>query len=151
MKWGLFFSILSSGIVSGTVFGFLMKEFERLTSKNVYTLLLNVDYVPIVKQWSLPEWGEFGIHLLISTIISVLFFLILRLKNWGPIPFMSVVLITCLVIGLGLYPTTLLSQGTPGLFDLYAFLLWELGHLIFGLILGSLLLLIRSSSIPGSK
>lgn len=151
MKWSLFFSIISSGILSGSVFGLLMKGLEALTSKTVYYLLLNVDYVPIVKQWGLNEWGEFGIHLWISILMSFVFYFILKLKKWRPIRFMGFVLIVCMVIGLCLYPTTLLSQGTPRLLDTSAIFLWELGHLIFGLILGSLLLLIRESSITHSK
>lgn len=119
-----------------------MKELEQITANKVYLLLLTVNYVPILGDMNVSEGVEFGIHLLISVGLSIVFFIVLRTRKWRQGQFIGLTTLSCAGIGLLLYPTTLLSVGTPGLLDLNSILIWELGHLIFGLLLGTGLVII---------
>lgn len=126
----------AAGLVSGAALGLFLKAVELRTSYRVYTLLLNVDYIPILNRMQLPELVEFTLHLLISVVISVLLVWLLRSRPWRPIYSTCVVIAVGLFIGLLLYPTTLLSERTPDLTSMPAFLWWLLGHGLYGLLLG---------------
>jgi hypothetical protein len=103
----------------------------------VYTLLLNVDYVPILQDIKLSEIVEFGLHMVISILLAIgLNFYITR-KDFGKDTIQHFVIKVSLTIGLVLYPTTLLSERTPSLTSTNAFLFWMIGHWIYGLVLGS--------------
>ncbi|MDT3765193.1 hypothetical protein [Priestia filamentosa] len=45
MKWRAFIG----GIISGIIMSVFLKGIEELTHLRVYTLLLNVDYIPLLK------------------------------------------------------------------------------------------------------
>ncbi len=59
-----------SGFLSGVVIGFFLKIVQFLTNIEVYTLLLNMDFI-----YSKPlnEPIEFSLHILVSIFIGVLF------------------------------------------------------------------------------
>lgn len=130
-----FMKAVAAGIISGLALGFFLKMAESLTGMKVYTLLLNVDYVPVLNRFRLPEWGEFSLHLVISVLLSIVLYFYQRKYSLSA----GWVVKISLAIGLLLYPTTLLSERTPGIFSGYAFFLWMTGHGIFGIILGWLL------------
>ena len=50
---------ISIGMFSGIILGLCLKWIEWLTGKQVYTLLLNVDFIPIIGPIQWPEWVEF--------------------------------------------------------------------------------------------
>ncbi|EHB62807.1 hypothetical protein [Paenibacillus lactis] len=62
--------MLGSGLAAGSLLGIYLKFIEHFTSFNVYTLLLNVDYIPGLNRLELPEWVEFLLHLAISVLLS---------------------------------------------------------------------------------
>jgi len=130
---------LLAGLISGIALGLLLKLMEEVTQKKVYTLLLNVDYIPLLKEYKFSEVIEFSFHLLISVILSILLFLFLRQKNWAAKHNMYFVIIVSLIIAILLYPTTTFSQRTPALSDWAAIFYWLLAHLLYGSILGVLL------------
>jgi len=69
------------GIVSGIVLTIFMKMIEQLTLYKVYTLLLNVDYIPILNRYQFSEIIEVGFHIAISIVLSLsLYLLIIYLK-----------------------------------------------------------------------
>lgn len=135
-----------AGIASGIFLGLFLRMIEHVTSLEVYTLLLNVDYVPVLKELKLPELIEFALHLVISVLLSILLAIFLKSKNWPRARSLSWVSLLCLAVGLLLYPTTVLSNRTPELTDLNALLFWLAGHLLYGIALGWLLTGSRGAS-----
>ncbi len=135
-----------AGIAAGILLGLSLKIIEHITTLKVYTLLLNVDYVPVLKEVKLPELIEFALHLVISVLLSILLASFLKSKNWSRGRSLSWVSLVCLAVGLLLYPTTVLSNRTPELPDLAALLFWLGAHLLYGIALGWLLTGSREAS-----
>lgn len=128
-----------AGLISGVFLGLFLKVVEITTSIKVYTLLLNVDYVPILQHYKLSEIIEFSIHLFISVVISISLLFFFNKKNLPTIKRILIVILFSFVIGVLLYPTTALSNRTPSLTNLPAFGYWLLGHSLYGGLLGFLL------------
>ncbi|MGG4343568.1 hypothetical protein [Paenibacillus lautus] len=135
-----------AGTVAGIFLGLFLKMIEQVTSLKVYTLLLNVDYVPVLKELKLSELIEFALHLVISVLLSIALAIFLKQKNGSRGRSLSWVSLVCFSVGLLLYPTTGLSDRTPELSDLPALLFWLAGHLLYGIALGWLLTDSRGSS-----
>jgi hypothetical protein len=110
-----------AGIVSGVALGVFLKIVESGTGLKVYTLLLNVDYVPVLKTMELTESAEFGLHLIISIGLSIGMQYYLLQKNWIQKEKLRFAVKVSLKVGLLLYPTTLLSERTPEITNLSAF------------------------------
>ncbi|ESU33445.1 hypothetical protein G3A_05880 [Bacillus sp. 17376] len=127
---------LVAGLISGIALGLFLKLIQSITSIKVYTLLLNVDYIPILKDLKLSEVVEFGLHIVISIGLAfVMNFYIIR-KDFHREAIRRFVIRISLIVGLLLYPTTLLSERTPPITSAYAFLFWMAGHWIYGFVLG---------------
>jgi hypothetical protein len=127
------------GIISGVVLGLFLKSVELASGKKVYTLLLNVDYIPFLKEIKTSELLEFCLHLVISIFVVIVLCYFLQRKEWTNPKKKWFVLWLSLAIGVSLYPTTMLSERTPEFTDLYAFLFWMGGHGIYGWLLSFLL------------
>ena len=113
----------------------LLKITQHITSLEVYTPPLNVDYVPVLKELKLPELIEFAPHLVISVLLSILLAIFLKSKNWPRGRSLS------WFLGLSGRRTSpvsdyRLSKRTPELTDLAALLFWLAGHLLYGITLG---------------
>ncbi|GKV68672.1 hypothetical protein NCCP2716_11700 [Sporosarcina sp. NCCP-2716] len=124
------------GLLSGLVLTFLFKWTEAVTGEKIYTLLLNVDYIPIFGEVSYPEWLEVAFHLIVSVAVAFGFLLMYRLRpQWHrhAVPICTAVSV---LIGILLFPTTALSDRTPAITDGTALLYWLIGHAIFGALLG---------------
>lgn len=134
-----FTQLVWAGIAAGIILGLILNMVEHFTSYKVYTLLLNVDYVPVLKELQLSDLTEFMLHLLISVLLSMALTLFLQQKAWSRKRSMSFVILVCLAVGLLLFPTTALSVRTPALSDLAALAFWLTGHLAYGLALGWML------------
>lgn len=126
------------GIISGIFLGIFLKVIELTTKINVYTLLLNVDYIPIINQVKFPEIIEFLFHLIISVLVAVFLVNFLKVRKWRPLKNFYFVIIFSLFISLILFPTTDLSERTPELTSIPALLYWLLGHILYGVLLGYL-------------
>jgi hypothetical protein len=124
-----------SGIVSGIFLGLFLKVIEVMSGVKAYTLLLNVDYIPILKTYSFPEFVEFLLHLIISVIVAVVLFSILKKYQWAQKQIMFRTIFISFLIGVLLFPTTALSDRTPELTSISALSFWLLGHLLYGWIL----------------
>lgn len=101
--------------------------------------MLNVDYIPLIKQIELPEIVEFGLHMVISIILAVVLNIYINRKDFQKEAIHRFALTVSLIVGLLLYPTTLLSERTPSITNTYAFLVWMAGHWIYGWVLGRIL------------
>ncbi len=116
-----------------------MKFIQSITSLKVYTLLLNVDYIPFLKELKLSEVVEFGLHMVISIMLAFVMNFYISRKEFGKEAIHRFVIRVSLIVGLLLYPTTLLSDRTPSITNAYAFAVWMAGHWIYGLVLGRVL------------
>ncbi|MFC3041216.1 hypothetical protein ACFOGI_13285 [Virgibacillus xinjiangensis] len=128
----------AAGVIAGILLGICLKSFELITGKAVYTLLLNIDYIPLVSDWELGEGGEFLLHLMVSVVIApVLHYL---LSHWHKERETVLYVAGSTVIGAAYYPVTILSEKTPALLDPAAFLLWISAHVLYGYVLAILLI-----------
>lgn len=117
--------------------GAFLKIVQAVTGKQVYTLLLNVDYLPVIKNWELGEGLEFTLHLGVSVmLVFVLYTVFVRRglsENFSPYVVANV------LIGALLFLTTSFSNRTPEFTDGAAFLYWLAGHLVYGVVIGILI------------
>ncbi|KAF0818847.1 hypothetical protein KIS4809_2138 [Bacillus sp. ZZV12-4809] len=127
--------VIFTGMLSGIFLGLFLKMIEISTDIKVYTLLLNVDYFPILKNYNFPESIEFVFHLVISGILAVCLFFIINKYRWNRTQIITRTLFITFIIGVLLYPTTALSVRTPELTSISAMFFWLLGHLLYGLLL----------------
>ena len=121
-------------IISGGIFGLFLRAIQQFTGKKVYTLLMNIDYFPILKDLKLSEIVEFSLHILVSiTVVIVLYY---GLRKVGHEQRVSTYIWLNVLIGGLLYLTTTFSERTPELTDMIAFTYWLVGHAIFGVLVG---------------
>ncbi|TDL35168.1 hypothetical protein E2R51_05470 [Jeotgalibacillus sp. S-D1] len=122
------------GILSGIILGALLKWFEAVTSVKIYTLLLNVDFIPIVGNYIWPEWIEFIFHLIISIIIGIIFLVILnKIGNTVKNQFFVAFALTIPTIFLYFPLAALAIKDVPAPLNGFAFTLWTIGHLGYAL------------------
>lgn len=124
-----------AGILGGIALGLFLKLCEWLTGIRVYTLLLNVDYVSILDSFEFTEIGDFILHLIVSVPLAIFLFWLAAHRNWQSRVIWKMVWL-CMLIGLLLYPLTVLSDRTPALDFFPAVLLWLAGHAVYGGVLG---------------
>ncbi|RFA36188.1 hypothetical protein CAI16_05175 [Virgibacillus dokdonensis] len=129
--------LIWSGCISGVVLGVFLKLTEQMTSKRVYTLLLNVDYIPILKDLPLNEFGEFMLHMIVSVILVPVIYV--ALTQIGHQQNLFAYMLLSSFIGAVIYVTTSFSERTPDLLDGTSFLLWVIGHVVFGWVTGFLI------------
>jgi hypothetical protein len=125
--------IFVSGALSGFALGFFLKFIEASTGKKVYTLLLNVDFIPFFNRIIWPQWIEFFFHLIISFMIAAGFFILLLHFNR---PYITALIVTSPAVML-YFPLSLLAiKPVAGVNDVLAFLYWTAGHLLYAFVLG---------------
>lgn len=128
------------GIVAALLLALFFKVVEERTSHKVYTLLLNIDYIPVLNTVQFPEIVEVGFHIIISVVVCLFLFLFIRFKK---ITQSRKIIRFCVVVNVLIailyYPTTLLSERTPAFTNLWAFVFWIIGHIGYGWIVGVLL------------
>ncbi len=137
-KQGLQRAILY-GLISGLFLAALLKIVEYITRFKVYTLLINVDYIPYVNTFVFPELVEVGFHLIVSLALAIcLYLLIVYRKISSRKKIMFLCTFVCFIIGAALFPTTTFSDKTPAFTSIPSFLYWIVGHIMYGYILGIL-------------
>lgn len=127
-------------MVAGLILTLFFKIIQSITEYKVYTLLLNIDYIPFLNRILLPEIVEVALHLIVSIALSiVIFFIILtqQIKSASRIFFFCIC--TSFIIGACYFPTTLLSDRTPSINSIPSLAYWLLGHVLYGFTLGILL------------
>lgn len=132
------------GLITGIWLGIVFKVIQNLSGHRVYRLLLNADYVPVLKEFRLTEGIEFAIHVGISIALCIVLGLIWQ--RWArskPISLGQIIGVTAGIgfgIGALLYSTTLLSSGgTPPIDSLPAWFWWLIVHAGYGALSGLLL------------
>jgi hypothetical protein len=127
------------GMISGLFLAALLKIVEYITRFNVYTLLLNVDYIPYVNTFVFPELVEVGFHLIVSLALAICLYLLIvyrKISSRKKIIFLCT--FVCFIIGVALFPTTTFSDRTPAFTSILSFSYWIVGHIMYGYILGIL-------------
>lgn len=128
------------GLISGLVLAAFLKVTELITQFKVYTLLLNVDYIPYINTFAFPELIEVGFHLIVSIALAVcLYLLFVHLKITSRKQIIVTTTAACFIIGIALFPTTTFSDKTPDFTSIPSFSYWMAGHFSYGCILGYLL------------
>jgi hypothetical protein len=125
-------------MLSGIFLGLLLKLIESISQIRVYTLLLNVDFIPIINQIKWSEPIEFLFHIVISIFISFVFILLADLlnlqKSLDKLWLLSLIL--CLpTFGLYFVLSLLAIQEVPAWNYLPAFTYWTIAHLIYAWVL----------------
>lgn len=129
--------LLWIGLVAGTVFGLVLKGIQAISGKQVYTLLLNVDYLPWLNQFEFHELTEFSFHLLVSVIVVfVLYGILTRMQLAYDV---RSYMLANIFIGAMLFSTTAFSLNTPDVLDGTAFGLWIVAHIFYGYLVGKLI------------
>lgn len=125
------------GFWSGLLLGLLLKWIQRVTGEQVYTLLLNVDFIPFVGKINWSEPVEFAFHLAISLLISIAYVYLAKRRNYsfGQLTLLSLLL--CIPTFILFFPLSSLAIRTdvPALTDVGAYLYWILAHLTYALAL----------------
>jgi len=122
------------GVLSGFMMGLLLKLCEFLTDIKVYTLLLNVDFIPLIGRIAWDEPIEFFFHLLMSIVIAFVFIIsvnFLRMKA----QFVSLWLISFIIclpaICSFFILANLTNKDVPQWNDWSAFSYWCLAHVFY--------------------
>ncbi|QUG43368.1 hypothetical protein KD050_09155 [Psychrobacillus sp. INOP01] len=140
LKKKLLLKVVLDGTIAGLVLTLFFKVIQFITEYKVYTLLLNIDYIPVLNQFKFPEVVEVAFHLIISIVVSLILFFLIRQFKKKSVTRMIAFCISCsFVIGALYFPTTFLSERTPAITSLPSLGYWMLGHVLYGYILGILL------------
>lgn len=124
--------VLCIGSISGIVLSAWMYLWQQITSIKVYTLLLNVDFIPFLRQ---VDWNGYMLnffHIIISWAIVFVYFWLnkKRARNKWLIGMGLSICAACVYFPLAL----LANQPVPALDDLSAIIIWYSGHLLYGLL-----------------
>ncbi|WP_313894215.1 hypothetical protein [Psychrobacillus sp.] len=127
------------GLISGLFLAVFLKMVEKITQLKVYTLLLNIDYIPYINTFVFPELIEVGFHLIVSIALAIGLYLSLVYKNiFSRTKIIFLCIFVCFFIGLMLFPTTMFSDKTPQFTSIPSFSYWIVGHVMYGYIIGVL-------------
>ncbi|MFP7479666.1 hypothetical protein [Terribacillus saccharophilus] len=141
--------VLWIGSLTGVVLSVWMYFWQQITTVKVYTLLLNVDFIPLIRQ---VDWNGFMLnlfHIIISWAIVLVYFWLrkrCRIGRW--------------MIGIGLsicaafvyFPLSLVAkQPVPGVNDWSAIIIWFGGHLLYGLLVITLTDIFYKSKFLGNQ
>lgn len=133
----LFMKLLFIGVVSGFTLGGFLGIIQQLTHKKVYTLLVNIDYIPVAQDWEVGPVMDFSFHLIVSiAVVFVLYFVFKKLNLHRKI---TIYIFANVVIGSLLFSVTALSERTPAVTDAVAFSYWVVGHAIYGASVGMMI------------
>lgn len=130
-------AILLGGI-SGLVLGLLFKWIETMMNIKIYTLLLNIDFMPLIGKIHWGEPLEFVFHTLFSCIISYIYILIIEVKK---VRYLKNYLFWALIVTIPTIPlyfplSNLAIKDVPANNNFCSVLFWTIGHIIYALILG---------------
>ncbi|NGP44387.1 hypothetical protein G4V62_05240 [Bacillaceae bacterium SIJ1] len=124
-----FIAGVSSGIFSGVILGLILAAFEEISGKRVYTLLLNIDFIPWLSRWSGNMWIEWVLHMTVAVSIGCIHVLLTEIYKWPDV--LSASALTVIALFMYIPLSTLALGPAPSLIDGMAWGLWFLGHLCF--------------------
>ncbi|TLS37678.1 hypothetical protein [Pseudalkalibacillus caeni] len=124
---------LIAGTVAGLILGLFLKWVEARDGSLVYTLLLNIDFIPLIGTVKWPEEIEFLFHIVISWGLGIaVSFLAHHYKSHRSCSLLILSAAFTFPAVLLYFPLTLLSEKrTPPVTDSNAFLWWSAGHFLY--------------------
>ncbi|RRN69049.1 hypothetical protein EI200_18005 [Peribacillus simplex] len=137
MNGKTFYKVSLIGLINGIMLGLTMKWVEMFSGKQVYKLLLNVDFLPVIGTVPWSEASLYFFHLLFSLAITFSYVYILHplklFREWNKYTLAFLTIIPAIML---YFPLSALSKTEVVLpSDLTAFFLWSLLHLFYGLFL----------------
>ncbi|CAH0173965.1 hypothetical protein [Peribacillus simplex] len=131
------YKVFLIGLTNGILLGLIMKWVEIFSGKQVYKLLLNVDFLPVIGAVSWSEASLFFFHLIFSLAVTFSYVHILHplkiFRNWNKYTLAFLTIIPAIML---YFPLSTLSKTEAVLpSDLTAFFLWTILHLVYGLFL----------------
>ncbi|MET1013437.1 MAG: hypothetical protein ABWX61_02875 [Paenisporosarcina sp.] len=138
------------GLTSGILLGLFLKLIEKITGILVYTLLLNIDFIPGIESIKWAESLEFFFHVLVSILISFVFvYLVIKLQigqNFKKLLGLSFLL--CIPTFALFFILSLLAiKEVPAWNDWDAFGYWTLTHLFYVWLVATLYIKLSPSHI----
>ncbi|PEF39163.1 hypothetical protein CON84_09895 [Bacillus sp. AFS094228] len=135
MSGRTFHKVTLIGLINGLLLGWIIKWVEMLSGKQVYKLLLNVDFLPLMGAVSWSEESLFFFHLLFSLAITYSYVYFLHplkvFRKWNKYALAFIMIIPAIML---YFPLSALSKTEVVLpSDLTAFFLWTILHLFYGL------------------
>ncbi|WP_433749373.1 hypothetical protein [Falsibacillus pallidus] len=132
-------SSLAIGTISGVFLGLSLKLVQALTGINVYTLLLNIDFIPIAGKVDYPEYVEFLIHLGTSILIVWVYLKVLYRFTYFSINKWILAFLMIIPPILLYFPLSALAEKpVPNWHDWPAILIWSAGHLLYALLIAAM-------------
>lgn len=124
------------GLISGTVLAAFLIGVYLLTGIEAYYLLFNVDYIPLLKMLQSKIIVEIAFHYFfcIFSVIGLYYMLTFLNKERHVSYYVSIYTLG----SASLFFLTGLSEHTPDLVDMSAWVYWSVGHAIYGFIVGFL-------------
>lgn len=129
--------LLFIGTVSGIILAVILGVVQYFTSKQVYTLLVNMDYIPLLNKLPVHPVIGFAFHLVFAIVAILFLYTLLKLLDLHTNILMYVVGNT--IGGALFYSLTYFSSLSPPLTDIVAWLYWTVAHTIFGFTVGFLI------------
>ncbi|RDI47602.1 hypothetical protein [Falsibacillus pallidus] len=127
------------GTISGVFLGLFLKLAQALTGIHFYTLLLNIDFIPIAGKMDYPEFIEFLIHLLTSILIVWVYLkLLYRFTSSSLNKWLLAFLLIIPAILLYFPLSALAEKPVPTWHDWPAILIWSVGHLLYAALMAAL-------------
>lgn len=125
------------GFWSGLLLGILLKWIQAVTGEQVYTLLLNVDFIPLIGRVDWSEPVAFAFHLVLSLLISIVYVYLAKRNSYtfGQLVLLSLGM--CIPFFLLYFPLSALAvrEDVPTLTDAGAIIYWMFAHLTYALAL----------------
>ncbi|MEP9406130.1 hypothetical protein ABKP09_07330 [Peribacillus frigoritolerans] len=133
MNGRTFHKVTLIGLINGLLLGWIMKWVEMLSGKQVYKLLLNVDFLPLIGAVSWSEEPLFFFHLLFSLAVTYSYVYILHplkvFRKWNKYALSFITIIPAIML---YFPLSALSKTEVVLpSDLTAFFLWTILHIFY--------------------
>ncbi len=121
------------GCATGTILGIVLWIVETTTGEKVYTLLMNIDFVPTLGDVAWPEWMEWVFHLLIACAIAIVYLAWIAFQTEGETSARwATSLLLSVMAAITYFPLTDLAvKETPAIDDVSAILYWFLSHFIY--------------------
>ncbi|GAA0436622.1 hypothetical protein GCM10008983_11680 [Lentibacillus halophilus] len=126
------------GIIGAAVLAVFLQAIHSLTGSNAYILLYNIDYIPLLKAWDQRPVVGVIFHIIFCIASVILLYAMLKMVHLQR-SLTAYVLIYTMGSAM-LYPLTGLSNHPPELGDLTSWLYWTLGHFIYSIIVGLLVI-----------
>ncbi|MGG3496086.1 hypothetical protein ABES08_09975 [Peribacillus simplex] len=137
MNGKTFYKVSLIGLINGIMLGLAMKLVEMFSGKQVYKLLLNVDFLPVIGAVPWSEASLYFFHLLFSLAITFSYVYILHplklFREWNKYTLAFLTIIPAIMLYFPLSALSITEVVLPS--DLTAFFLWSLLHLFYGLFL----------------